>query len=728
MGLFRLVQQHSTENFILIMKLFIRSSQFVHHRLSLSRWTQLSHRYVATLSPLATRFNEKPSSSSFSFMPKKGLFGYPELTHYTGFYALEEHVESEISRLIKEALSGNRKRKMIAILDEMSNTLCKTADMAQFVSVSHPDSKYRQAAEHANLRVNALVEELNTNAEFYNAVKEVSLNGDVSTTTEVDNRVLDLLKIDFEQCGIHLEEDKRKEYLKYNNSILQVGAEFMLDTSEPNLVSKDCIPEHMRSFFHQERSRGDYYIFGAQWKHFDPKVREIDYKYFNAPSDNQDKLLTALLEQRHLQAVSVGYPTYAHRAVENTMVDTPEAVVSFLQSISDKIKDRAAIDYSVMKYMGETVQASRQITQSKEIMPWDPPYYSSLANWVLCHLDVIGLSEYFSLGVCMEGLNKLFKSLYNVELRYENPDPAEVWHPSVHKLSVYHGDDGFLGTIYCDFFEREGRQNADCHHNIIAGRENGDGSYQHPKLVLMLTLPSPSHNTPSLLLPSMVETLFHEFGHAMHSILGRTKYQHVAGTRCPTDFAEIPSTLMEFFASDPRVITSFAKHYKTGEALPKEMVEKLCLSKTLFKASSLQQQVFKCMLDQVYHGKHPLGKSTTEVLADVQNKYYGIPYVPNTAMQLRFGHLFSYGAKYHAYLISQAVSSRIWDRCFKQDPFSREMGEKFRREILAHGFQKDPWDMVQGMLDERPSLDQLVQTLIDSTVDMNEVLVLQKPT
>lgn len=161
---------------------------------------------------------------------------------------------------------------------------------------------------------------------------------------------------------------------------------------------------------------------------------------------------------------------------------------------------------------------------------------------------------------------------------------------------------------------------------LLGGRTLPDGSYQLPTVAVICNFPPPSPSAPSLLTHGMVENLFHEMGHAMHSMLARTRYQHVTGTRCATDFAEVPSVLMENFVWDPRVLSKFAKHYRTGHSLPDETVTKLSQSRNMFGALEMQRQVLYSMVDQVYHGKHPLAQSTTDTMTDLQKQYTAIPH------------------------------------------------------------------------------------------------------
>lgn len=313
-----------------------------------------------------------------------------------------------------------------------------------------------------------------------------------------------------------------------------------------------------------------------------------------------------------------------------------EYVKKFLELTSQKLKKHADQDYQIL----ENYMRKNSSDTNYKLKAWDASYLINYFKRKELSNNLSSSIEYFSLGNCVNGLNILFNNLYNIELEIQDTSNEYIWIDNVVKIGVIDKDQNLLlGHIYCDLFERENKISQDCHFTIRGGCQL-DENYQTPIVVLSLNFSANSFNEPYFLTPNQVDNLFHEFGHAMHSMIARTKYQHVTGTRTSTDLAEVPSILMEHFSSDKRVLRLFAKHYLTGETMSDEKLDYWILSKKLFIASETQLQVFYAYLDQVYHGEQPLQKSTTNTLKHYQGKFLGIDYVENTAWQLRFFFLF----------------------------------------------------------------------------------------
>ncbi|XP_055063834.2 mitochondrial intermediate peptidase [Misgurnus anguillicaudatus] len=661
-------------------------------------------RRVNTWSAVGAAFNVQHRRVDY-LQKNVGLFGVQELSSPTGFQVAQRKALREAEFLVHRACTHPPGAVTVETFDQLSDSLCKVADLADFVKVAHPNAAFREAAERTCVDIGTEVEKLNTNVDLCQSLKNLLENEAVLGTLDPETRrVAELFMFDFEISGIHLDESKRKKAVALNVKLLDLCYEFLNDSQVPNAIEKQCLPEHIRHCFSIDGNRVQ--IGGLHAESPNELVREAAYKIFLYPNASLLRCLDELLACRHELATLVGYESFAHRSLKGTMAKTPETVMKFLTLLTEKLSDMTSTDFKMMREMKKKTHSANH-----QVMPWDHAYLSGAIRTEKFNVDSSIYSPYFSLGACMEGLNHLFTQLLGVSFQTEEPKMGEVWSEDIRKLAVVHETEGLLGYIYCDFFRRPDKPHQDCHFTIRGGRLRKDGDYQLPVVVLMLSLPPPSTVTPSLLTPAMVENLFHEMGHAMHSMLGRTRYQHVTGTRCSTDFAEVPSVLMEYFASDYRVVRQFARHYQTGEPLPESLVSRLCESKKVCSAADTQLQIFYAALDQVYHGK-PQYRTTTDILREMQERFYGLPYVPDTAWQLRFSHLVGYGAKYYSYLMSRAVASMVWRQCFLQDPFNRVMGERYRREMLAHGGSKEPMLMVQGMLQKTPTIEDFVDALV----------------
>ncbi|KAJ8980592.1 hypothetical protein NQ317_018720 [Molorchus minor] len=251
---------------------------------------------VSIWTPLAEAFNARPMQK-FNFRRQDvGLFSVPELTTHEGFYNLRDQCISKTDHLIDEALSQNRQRKMVEIFDDMSDSLCQVADLAEFIRLAHPEADYSRAAENACCAVSGIVEKLNTNVKLYEKLRDAVRNGDVKPTTTVDKLVGELFLFDFEQCGIHLSENERNRIVILYDAILNLGQQFVTGTSSPRMIKKSLLPSNIRDLF---VSDGDeILVCGLYTDSLNPIAREMAYRIFLHPEPQQEYLLNKLLSSR----------------------------------------------------------------------------------------------------------------------------------------------------------------------------------------------------------------------------------------------------------------------------------------------------------------------------------------------------------------------------------------------------------------------------------------------
>ncbi|CCF48058.1 uncharacterized protein UHO2_01498 [Ustilago hordei] len=398
-----------------------------------------------------------------------------------------------------------------------------------------------------------------------------------------------------------------------------------------------------------------------------------------------------------------------------------------------------------------------------DFAPWDRDMYTEQHFRSPALRSVQPLSPYLSLGSVFAGLSRLFSALYGIRFRASMVAPGEVWSEGpgdVMKVEVLdekegaHGTtgsaEGLIGTIYADLWSRDGKPGGAAHYTVRCSRrvdkddETGDfehgraedgrtlqpedlggkgygnplqaptfeqrerpGRYQLPVVVLMCDFARPGggNQGPCLLGWHEVETLFHEMGHAIHSMIGRTSYHNVSGTRCATDFVELPSILMEHFVQSPQVVSMFVRHHKTGATLPfQHLSAHLQASKSL-EGLDTYHQILLARLDQMYHSQlasHPNFDSTQAYAA--LDKEMGLPgavqlsYVEGSYPQVKFGHLFGYGSTYYSYLLDRVIASKIWSQLFAENPLDREAGEMFKTQCLKYGGGKDPWHILADVL------------------------------
>ncbi|MBA0714242.1 hypothetical protein Golax_013226 [Gossypium laxum] len=377
------------------------------------------------------------------------------------------------------------------------------------------------------------------------------------------------------------------------------------------------------------------------------------------------------------------------------MASSPEVVVSFLQEMSNMVKEKADEEFNTIRNLKRDVCGQRCV----DLEPWDEAYYTTMMKSSAYNLDSAVVASYFSLPQCIEGLKLLVKSLFGASFDSVPMAPGESWHPDVLKMCIHHPEEGDLGFLYLDLFSRKGKYPGCATFAIKGGRKISETEYQLPVMALVFNF-SRSHDSSIVRLNhSELETLFHEFGHALHALLSRTDYQHFAGTRVALDFAETPSNLFEYYARDYRVLKKFARHYSTGEVIPEKLVKSLNGARDMFAATELQRQIFYALVDQTLFGEQlSVPRDTNSIVAHLKRQHSNEKHVEGTHMHIRFSHFLTYGAGYYSYLYAKCFAATIWKKLCQEDPLSPTTGTLLRTKLLQYGGAKEPADLLTDLV------------------------------
>ncbi|XP_078440153.1 zincin-like metalloproteases family protein isoform X2 [Wolffia australiana] len=528
--------------------------------------------------------------------------------------------------------------------------------------------------------------------------------------TKEAERMAHSLRVDFEKGGIHLCPRKLERVNQLNSEIALLSREFseniMRYPGSVDVFPATRIPNNiqhiMKPILPREKGKTKGFHITTdpatlssilKWVP-DPEVRRQAYIVGNsAPHANLD-VIERLIAARHELSEIMGCKSYTEFATQANMASSPEIVHSFLVELSQIVRKKADEEFMAIRNLkrhetGET---------SGVLEPWDETYYTGILKSRTHDLDHSVVASYFPLQRCLDGLKSLVKSLFGATF-YDVPlIPGESWHPSVVKLSLRHPDEGDLGFLYLDLYSRKGKYPGCAHFAIRGGRRLSAEEYQLPIVALVCNFSGSIGSANARLNHGELETLFHEFGHALHSLLSRTDYQHFSGTRVVFDFAETPANLFEYYAWDFRVLKTFARHYSTGDVIPEKLVKSLNSAKCTFAASELQRQIIYSLIDQALFGEQPSGKrDTISMINDLRRQHSCWNHEEGTHWHTRFTHLINYGAGYYSYLYAKCFASSIWKAVCREEPLSPAAGLLIRDKFLRHGGAREPAELLEEL-------------------------------
>jgi thimet oligopeptidase len=393
----------------------------------------------------------------------------------------------------------------------------------------------------------------------------------------------------------------------------------------------------------------------------------------------------------------MGQPSWAHVATEIKMAGTPEAVGGLYDALVPRLEP---VRDAEIRVLAERLAADGA---DPPLTAWDWSYYDEQLRRAEYGVDANLIAEYLPMDAALEAMFTITGEVLG--LAYRRLSDVSVWHPSVEAYEILDRASGEpLATFYADWFPREGKFGHAAAFPLVIGHRREDEGYEQPVSAILANFTPPSGDRPSLLQHNELETLFHEFGHILHMSLTRAEYTRVSGSETEVDFVEAPSQIMEHWTWHPDVLARFARHYRTGEPMPAELIAQLVRSRFVNAGLKAMIQVFYGQIDQAIHA----GEAEPDFDAVVRRTYAatGLAYPEGTFFLTGFGHVLGgYDAGYYGYLWAEVIGDDMFGRFASEGVLSPEVGAAYRREILEPNARRPAAELVRNFLGRDPTPD-----------------------
>ena len=546
---------------------------------------------------------------------------------------------------------------------------------------------------------------------------------------DVEDRMLMRETYDgFVRSGANLQGEDRKRYrqlakrlteltLKFDQNALKETPRYELWLTGNDL---DGLPESTLDAAKQaakDKGREDEWLVTLDAPSYIPfmkyssrrDLREKLYKMYNRQCTTGDycnlDVLRDIANTRLEIARLMGFKIFADYKLQHTMAQKPASVYDMLNRLRDAY---LPVERSEMDRLSRF--ASEQEGKPVEIMPWDYSYYSNKEKDSMFEINDELLRPYFELGRVTQGVFGFAKRMYG--LRFIPNHDAQVFHPEVEVYDVTDEDGKAVGMLYLDFFPRATKQSGAWMTSFREQYIDDDGNDVRPLVTLTMNFTRPTDSKPSLLTVREVETFMHEFGHALHQLLSRCKYQSLSGTNVYRDFVEVPSQFNENYVYEREFLDSFACHYQTGEKVPQELIDKLIASSQYGAAYACVRQLGFGYIDMAWHSiTEPYEGDDYSFEYDAVKDVKAFEPVDGCIMSPQFTHIFSggYAAGYYGYKWAEMIECDAFDK-FRQDGiFNRDTARSWVDNVLSRGGTEAPMMLYKRFRGSEPGIDAMMR-------------------
>jgi peptidyl-dipeptidase Dcp len=515
-----------------------------------------------------------------------------------------------------------------------------------------------------------------------------------------------------------LTEEASRLSLTFSQNLLKENKAFELNiTDEAKL---DGLPDSVRETAAETaRERGEKgWVFTLDAPSYVPFMmyssqRDLRKKMYMARAtqgthDNGNsniEVCKRLINLRREMAQLLGYKTYADYVMKYRMASNVKNVYKLLDDLIENYKPTALKEQADIQALARKLEGDEF-----EVMPWDSSYYSHKLKLEKFDLDPEMLRPYLEVSNVIKGVFGLATRLYGITFKERNDIP--VYNPDVRTYEVSDTDGSYLALLYVDFHPRKGKQDGAWMTEYQGQWIERDGTNVRPHVSLVMNLSRPTADKPALLNLSEVETFLHEFGHSLHGMFANTRFESLSGTNVWWDFVEMPSQFMENYAVEKDFLHTFAFHYKTGEPMPDELIDKVVASRNFNAASACLRQVSFGLLDMAYY---TLTEPFTANLMEFEKKAWAKAIItkqlPDTCMTTQFSHIMAggYAAGYYSYKWAEVLDADVFSVFKKNGIFDRKTAQSFRDNILSRGGTEHPMVLYKRFRGQEPTIDALLE-------------------
>ena len=564
---------------------------------------------------------------------------------------------------------------------------------------------------------------ISLNQELFKKVNAVYQQKESLKLTTEQERLLEETYKDFVRSGANLSPEKQARLREINKQLSTLGLTFSDNILNENNAFKLYIDKEedlagLPEWFRQsaaEEAKADgqegkwLFTLGnasrlpfLQYSENRPLREQIYKAYINRGNNNDKndnkKIITDIVSLRLEKAQLLGFDCYSNFVLDNTMAKSSATVMDFLNNLWS---------YSLPKAKAEAADLQKIMDKEgkgEKLEAWDWWYYTEKLRKEKYNLEEDEIKPYFKLENVREGAFAVANKLYGITLTKLEGIP--VYHPDVEVFEVKDADGSHMGIFYVDYFPRPGKSGGAWMSNYR--EQKGD---IRPLVCNVCSFTKPVGDTPSLLTIDEVETLFHEFGHALHGLLTKCNYKGISGTNVVRDFVELPSQINEHWATEPEVLKMYAKHYQTGETIPDRLIEKILNQKTFNQGFMTTELLAAAILDMNLHNL--TDTKNLDVLAYEKEAMDQLNLIPEIAPRYRttyFNHIIGgYAAGYYSYLWANVLDNDAFEAFKEHGIFDKKTADLFRYNVLEKGNSEDPMTLYKNFRGTEPQLEPMLK-------------------